>query len=52
MKKVCFITTISTTIKSFIFDFAKYMHENGDYDITFICNKDEEFAKELPDYVY
>lgn len=52
MKKVCFITTISGTITSFIFEFAKYMHKNGDYDITFICNKDENFAKELPDYIH
>lgn len=52
MKKVCFITTISATIKSFILEFAKYMHENGDYDITIICNEDENFAKELPDYIH
>lgn len=52
MKKVCFITTISATIKSFIIDFAKYMHKNGDYDITFICDKDESFAKELPHYIH
>jgi len=52
MKKICFVTTISVTITSFILDFAKYMHENGDYDITFICNKDDEFEKELPDYIH
>ncbi|WP_449077665.1 glycosyltransferase family 4 protein [Ruminococcus sp.] len=52
MKKVCFITTISGTITSFILDFAKYMYEKGDYDITFICNKDEKFAEDLPTYIH
>lgn len=51
MKKVCFITTISSTISSFILEFAKFMHENGDYDITFICDKDENFSENLPDYI-
>ena len=52
MKKICFVTTISGTITSFILDFAKYMHKKGDYDITFICNKDEKFARELPNYIH
>lgn len=52
MKKVCFITTISGTITSFILDFAKYMYEKGDYDITFICNEDEKFANDLPEYIH
>lgn len=52
MKKVCFITTISSTISSFVLEFAKFMHENGDYDITFICNKDEKFAMDLPNYIH
>ena len=52
MKKVCFITTISGTITSFILDFAKYMYEKDDYDITFICNKDEKFAEDLPTYIH
>lgn len=46
------MTTIPGTIKSFILDYAKYMHESGDYDITFICNKDEVFARELPDFIH
>ena len=52
MKKVCFVTTISGTITSFVLDFAKYMHESGDYDITFICNKDEKFVEKLPNYIH
>lgn len=52
MKKICFITTISVTLTSFVLEFAKYMHNYGDYDITFICNKDDEFARELPEYIH
>lgn len=52
MKKVCFVTTISGTLRSFVFEFAKYMHNQGDYDVTFICDKDEEFAKSLPSYIH
>jgi glycosyltransferase involved in cell wall biosynthesis len=50
MKKICFITTISATLKFFIVDTAKYLYENGEYDITLICDKDPAFAQTLPDY--
>lgn len=52
MKKICYVTTISMTLKAFILDTAKYLHENGNYDISFICNYDKEFAESLPDYIH
>lgn len=52
MKKICFITTIPNTLKGFVLEFAKYMHDNDDYDITFICDKNEEFGQELPEYIH
>lgn len=51
MKKICFVTTIPATIKAFILDTAKYLHESGGYDITVICDKDEEFTKLMPQYI-
>lgn len=51
MKKICFITTVSLTMKAFVLETAKYLHEKGGYDITLICNNDEEFAKNLPEYI-
>ena len=51
MKKICFVTTVSITLRAFVLETAKYIHENTDWDITFICNYDEEFAKSLPDYI-
>lgn len=50
-KKICFITTISMTIKSFILPTAEYLYQSGDYDIYFICDNDERFRQELPSYM-
>jgi len=50
LKKICFITTISVTLKAFVVDSAKYLYENGGYNITFICDNDTDFAEGLPDY--
>ena len=51
MKKVCFITTVSLTMKSFVLESAKHLHTEAGYDVTLICNNDEEFAKALPEYI-
>ena len=51
MKKICFITTISITLEAFVLNTAKYLHEQGDYDITFICNPDDNFKEKLPEYI-
>lgn len=51
MKKICFITTIPLTLQSFVLKTAHYIHENSDYEITFICNRDDEFSNSLPDYI-
>lgn len=52
MKKICFITTIPLTLRVFVLNMAMYLHDNTDWDISFICDYDEEFAKELPDYIH
>lgn len=52
MKRICFITTISATLDSFVLNTAKYIHENTDWDITFICNYDKQFEEKLPDYIH
>lgn len=50
-KKLCFVTTVSITLNSFVVDLAKYIHDHTDYDITFICNDDPEFAASLPEHI-
>lgn len=52
MKKICFVTTVSITLKSFILETAKYLHNKGDFDISFICNTDEAFGTSLPEYIH
>ena len=49
VKKICFVTTVSITLKTFVLELAKYMHAQGGYDITFICNEDREFEQSLPE---
>lgn len=51
-KKICFVTTVSVTLRSFVLELAKYMHANGNYDITFICAPDPTFAASLPSYIH
>jgi len=52
MKKICYCTTIPLTISSFILKSAEYIHNHTDWDISVICNGDEEFAKSLPEYIH
>lgn len=52
MKKICFITTIPLTLKSFVIKTAMYLHENTDWDISFICDYDAAFEKDLPEYIH
>lgn len=42
-KKICFVTTISLTIKSFLMDFAEYLIKEHGYEVYFICDTDNEF---------
>lgn len=52
MKKICFITTVPATLQAFVLGIAKYIYENTDWDITFICDYDEEFKNSLPEYIH
>ncbi len=52
MKKICFITTVPGTLESFALPTAYAMHENGEFDISFICADDRGFADRLPEYIH
>lgn len=52
MKKVCIITTVSATLKSFVVDTAKYLYEQCGYDVTLICDNDDAFKNSLPDHIH
>ncbi len=46
MKKICYIVTISLTIKSFFIPQLKYLASNG-YNVTVICSPDNELKQLL-----
>jgi glycosyltransferase involved in cell wall biosynthesis len=52
MNKICYVTTTPSTIKAFLLDVANYLHENGGYDITFVCAEDLDFKKSLPPHIH
>ena len=51
LRKICFITTVHGTLKAFVIVTAEYLHRSGEYDITFICNENTNFANSLPEYI-
>lgn len=51
MIKICFVTTISLTLKTFVLDFAKYLQESNEFEVTMICSSDEAFATLLPERI-
>lgn len=52
MKKICFVTTIYVTYKCFLKQFSEYLHRSGEYDISLICNNEENMADDLPEFVH
>lgn len=52
VKKICFVTTISGTMRSFVVGVANYLHQQAGYDITMICDDDAAFAASLPPYMH
>ena len=45
MKRICFVTTLSGTIKSFLLDLARYLVAEDRYDVTFICSDDDSMLQ-------
>ncbi len=52
MKKICFVTTVSLTMRAFVVETAKYLHQQLGWDVTLICSPDEAFAASLPEYLH
>lgn len=52
MKKICMISTVSLTLKSFVVDTAKYLHDKCGYDVTLICDYDKDFEQSLPKEIH
>ena len=52
MKKICFVTTIGGTFKSFLHDFSIYLVEKCGYDVTFICNDDDSMRSYCTEHIH
>lgn len=46
MKKICYVVTISLTIRSFFIPQLQYLADNG-FDVTVICSPDDKLQNEL-----
>lgn len=51
MYKICYITSVSSTLNAFVKDVAIYIGKNTDVEITFISSDNEQFKKSLPDNI-
>lgn len=50
-KKICFVVTVALAAKNFLQWSFEDMHNAG-YDISLICDMDEEYMNSLPEYVH
>ena len=50
MKKICYVVTVSVTIRAFFIPQLKYLSENG-FDVTVICSPDDGLQEELGDKI-
>lgn len=50
-KKICFVVTVALAAKNFLQWSFEDMHNSG-YDISLICDMDEEYADSLPEFVH
>lgn len=51
MKKLCFVTTISLTVRAFLIPILGQLRANTDWELTVICDDDPTLASELPEGV-
>lgn len=51
MKKICYVTTVPGTLESFVLPIVKQLQQMTDWEITLICDTNEDFAGHLPEGV-
>lgn len=51
MKKICFVTTVSSTICAFLLPTLQYLKENTDWELTVMCDDDPKLQPLLPEGV-
>lgn len=51
MKKICFVTTVSITVRAFLMPLIHYLDKNTDWELTVICDEDPALKELLPEQV-
>lgn len=51
MKKICYVTTLSVSIRAFFAEQLQYLSENG-FDVTVICSPDEALSSDLGERIH
>lgn len=51
MKKICFVTTIYGTYRSFLKEFSLFLEGSGDYEISLICDGESIIEGDVPTFV-
>ena len=52
MIKICFLTTIYTTFHCFLKEYAEYLHDTGEFDVSLICNPEKGIKADIPECVH
>lgn len=52
MKKICFVTTIYLTYKSFLKELSEYLIKTGEYDVSLICDNEDGILEDIPEGVH
>lgn len=52
VKKICFVTTTSITLKTFVIPIAEMLNSTNLFEIYFVCSSDEAFKNELPEFIH
>ena len=51
LRRVCFVTTVPSTLEAFFMEVAGVLHDEGGCDVVVVCDESAEFAATIPDYV-
>ena len=46
-KKICFVTTIAASLRTFLLKTAEALYETGEFEIYFMAKPDPEIEKEF-----
>ena len=52
MIRICFVTTIYSTFRSFLKEYAQFLYNTGVFDVSLICNPDDNMETDIPECVH